>query len=169
MRGPSFAAVVASALTSEPASGSESAKAAMWRPAHTGGRYLALIRRCRKAKSRRCPAPAWRRRNRPGCRARRKSRARRKCVRTSSFSDKAAIGRRHHRLEPAGVAQRAHQRAAGLIDVSVIDVAADFLAGPIRQAGANRRCCSSKNGQARCASGASVPTRVHERSHGRAA
>jgi hypothetical protein len=44
-----------------------------------------------------------------------------------------AIGRRHHRLEPAGIAQSADEGAAGLVDVGVIDVLADFFAGPTRQ------------------------------------
>ena len=56
-------------------------------------------------------------------------------VRTSSFPQ-AAIGRRHHGLKPAGVAERANKRPAGLIDIGMIDVPADFLAGPFRQTGA---------------------------------
>ncbi len=42
----------------------------------------------------------------------------------------AAIGRRHNGLEPAGVAQGTNERATGLIHVGVIDVLADFFAGP---------------------------------------
>ena len=78
-------------------------------------------------------------------------------VRTSSFVREAAIGRRHHRLEPAGVAQGADQRAAGSIDVGVIDVLADLFAGPIRQ----------RRGEATVLVGEERPIEVIKRRHQR--
>ena len=117
---PSSRAVQAMAATSEPAPGSDSAKAVMHSPRATRGRMSAcsaglpasvmgpLPRPCiAKAKSAR---PSWR------ARVSRQTTS----ARESSAVAGAAKGRRHAVAQHAGFAQLAHQGAAGAIGIVVV-------------------------------------------------
>ena len=141
------------AATSEPACGSDSAKAAIASPARDQ-RQVARLRgtRCRRARSRRCRAPASRRRNRPIRRGRRASRgsgkwparrspaARRRipAARSSGSSRLPPVARPApgigHRSPPAHSSCRRDSSAAR---------------GPVRSPGPpSDRCAASKKGSA---------------------
>ena len=68
-----------------------------------------------------------------------------------------AVGRRHNGLQPARLAQGANERAAGLIDVCVIDVLANLLVRPIGERRAELTVALVKEG----------PSKMRERRHHR--
>ena len=148
--GPSGVAVVASAATSEPASGSDSAKAAMARPAHR--RQIARFESAEpKSEIEPVPRPCMAKAKsaRPSRKAR-TSRARHS-VRTSSRGCSPALLGRNHRVEEPASPSALHPGAAGFIHV-VVGQRRQRRVGPARELAAKRRCPSSKNGQLRVSS-----------------
>ena len=142
---------IASAATSEPASGSDSANAAIASPA----RRAADSARCCSSVPARVIAPRAQALHGEGeigeavvARQRLADAGRRARV---DQVGRAAVGGAADRIaRPAGRAQLAHQRAAGGVDVGSSCMARDVGSAPRRRARARAsRCASSKNGQSR--------------------
>ena len=109
-------------------------------------------RRCRRARRRRSPGPAWRRRSRRGRRAGQVSRTRQR-QRTSSSPPGGGVAAA---AQPAVLAERGDERAAGGVGVGVVD-GAEARRPRRRASSASARWRSSKKGQARkLLSGASI-------------
>ncbi len=127
---PSTRAAQLIAATSEPASGSDSAKAAMAVPRATLAQVAVLLRR-RAVQRDRARAQALHREGKVGQprMPRQRLAHQAQCARVQHLA-RAAIGRAGHRMaQPAGCAERGHQFAAVAVDVGV-RVLRDVLARP---------------------------------------